>query len=68
MTIFLPHAAVEYWQRDHGRGLTQTEQYAAVKMALFEAFDERANLGPADAEVEIAAADMERLLSTLEIE
>lgn len=68
LTVFLPRAAVERWQQDHARELTQTEQYAAVKMALFEAFDERADLGPAESEVEIAPADMERLLSTLEID
>ena len=68
LTVFLPRAAVERWQQDHARDLTQTEQYAAVKMALFEAFDERTGLGPAESEVEVAPADMERLLSTLEID
>ncbi|MBI3697847.1 MAG: hypothetical protein HY238_23825 [Acidobacteria bacterium] len=68
LTVFLPGAAVEAWQQAHGRALSSTEQYAAVKMALFETFDERAGLSPANAEVEIAAADMERLLATLEIE
>src|ERR1041384_8044352 len=34
LTVFLPGAAVESWQRAHGRSLTATEQYAAVKMAL----------------------------------
>lgn len=68
LTVFLPRAAVELWQQDHGRDLTQTEQYAAVKMALFEAFDERADLGPAEGEIEIAPANMERLLGTLEID
>jgi hypothetical protein len=59
---------VQLWQRDHGRTLTATEQYAAVKMALFETFDERASLDPADAEVELAAADVERHLATLDID
>ena len=68
LTVFLPGAAVDAWQSGHGRALSSTEQYAAVKMALFEVFDERADLGPANAEVEIAPADIERLLATLEIE
>jgi hypothetical protein len=68
LTVFLPGAAVESWQQDHNRKLIVPEQYAAVKMALFEAFDERADLGPANAEVEIAARDMERLLGILEID
>ncbi|HYM10012.1 MAG TPA: hypothetical protein VEU62_04735 [Bryobacterales bacterium] len=68
LTVFLPRAAVEAWQQGHGRQLIATEQYAAVKMALFEVFDERADLGPANAEVEIAPADMERLLGVLDID
>src|SRR5712692_10111827 len=55
LTVFLPSASVEVWQRSHGRDLTANERYAAVKMALFETFDERADLGPANAEVEIGA-------------
>src|SRR5713226_8234722 len=61
LTVFLPRAAVKAWQRRHGRDLTANEQYAAVKMALFETFDERADLGPTNAEVEIGAEAMERL-------
>lgn len=68
MTVFLPGATVTSWQQAHGRDLTPTEQYAAVKMALFAAFDERPDLGPADAEVEISAAAIETHLATLEIE
>lgn len=68
LTVFLPAATVHAWQQGHGRDLTGTEQYAAVKMALFQAFDEKADLGPANAEVEIDAPSMETHLSTLEIE
>lgn len=68
LTVFLPGRAVDSWRQAHGRDLTATEQYAAVKMALFETFDERAELGPANAEVEIGAAGIENLLATLEID
>ncbi|MBI3664944.1 MAG: hypothetical protein HY236_01765 [Acidobacteria bacterium] len=68
LTVFLPAATVESWQQLHGRKLSPTEQYAAVKMSLFETFDERADLGPANAEVEIDEEAIERLLATLEIE
>ena len=67
LTVLLPAASIEAWQRDHGRALTPTEQYAAVKMALFQAFDERAELGPA-AEVEIAPGAIRALLESLEID
>ena len=68
LTVFLPAIAVDAWQRAHGRALTPTEQYAAVKMALFGVFDERADLGPANAEVEIDATNIHALLETLHIE
>ena len=67
LTVFLAGAAMEAWQQGHGRGLSLTEQYAAVKMALFQTFDEQAELGPANAEVEIDAAAIETLLTTLDI-
>ena len=68
LTVFLPVASVESWQRQHRRALTPTEQYAAVKMSLFETFDERADLGPANAEIEIDDQAMERLLAALDID
>ena len=68
LTVFLPTAAVEAWQQGHGRSLTSTEQYAAVKMALFQVFDERADLGPENAEAEISPDSIDGLLDTLEID
>ena len=66
--VFLPAAVVESWQKGHGRELTTTEQYAAVKMALFEAFDERADLGASSGAIEVGAVALERHLATLEID
>ena len=63
--VFLPRSAVQSWEESHGRALTATEQYAAVKMALFQAFDDRPELG---AELEISAAAIDSLLATLQIE
>ncbi len=68
LTVFLSDAVVESWQQAHGRALTPTEQYAAVKMSLFEAFDERSDLGPVNATVEIDVAKMESYMATLEID
>lgn len=68
LTVFLPAASVESWQHGHGRPLSPTEQYAAVKMALFETFDEQAGLGPANADVEIDADAIARLLAILGVE
>jgi hypothetical protein len=40
VSIFLPHRVVAGWAEAHGRPLGDPEQYAAVKMRLFRAFDE----------------------------
>jgi hypothetical protein len=34
--------ALEAWARENGRPLTSSEEYAVVKMRLFQAFDEGA--------------------------
>jgi hypothetical protein len=40
VSIFLSHEIVAGWAESHGRSLSDAEQYAAVKMRLFRAFDE----------------------------
>jgi hypothetical protein len=40
VSVFLPDAALRGWATGHGRVLTEAEQYGAVKMRLFRAFDE----------------------------
>ncbi len=38
--ILFPRAAALAWTESHGRSLSDSEQYAAVKLRLFRAFDE----------------------------
>ncbi len=38
--IVLPQQVAAAWAEAHGRSLSDSEQYAAVKMRLFRAFDE----------------------------
>jgi hypothetical protein len=40
VSVFLPDRAVQAWVARHGRVLNDAEQYAAVKMRLFQGFDE----------------------------
>src|ERR1035437_7414900 len=40
VSIFVPHQVAAAWAESHGRPLADSEQYAAVKMRLFRAFDE----------------------------
>jgi len=67
LVIFLPAAAVDAWQQSYGRSLTPSEQYAAVKMALFEVFDQREDLQPPGAAAEIDSAALQRLLAVLDV-
>ena len=40
VSVFLPQGPLTAWSLRHGRALNDAEQYAAVKMQLFRAFDE----------------------------
>jgi hypothetical protein len=44
VSVFLPQEAARGWSSRHGRGLNDAEQYGAVKMRLFQAFDEIENM------------------------
>jgi hypothetical protein len=66
--VFLADDAVDAWERTHLRPLTGSERYAVVKMALFQAFDERPGPSQMQAEVRIRAADLEAILETLGID
>jgi hypothetical protein len=39
VSVFLQETAVANWTAEHGRQLTDPEQYAAAKLRLFRAFD-----------------------------
>jgi hypothetical protein len=40
VSVFLDDNALRQWAELHGRALNDAEQYGAVKMRLFQAFDE----------------------------
>jgi hypothetical protein len=40
VSIFLPQPALDHWAVNRGRGLTEPEQYAGVKLRLLQAFDD----------------------------
>jgi hypothetical protein len=65
VSVFLPDEAARGWAARHGRALTEAEQYAAVKMRLFQAFDEIENMMTEGRRLVVNAADLEQLLSTL---
>ena len=65
VSVFLSDNAQRLWAQGHGRPLNAAEQYGAVKMRLFRAFDEIENM-MADGRSLIVDPDaLEQLLSTL---
>jgi hypothetical protein len=68
VSIFLPHQVVAAWAESHGRPLADSEQYAAVKMRLFRAFDELEEMQAQGRQLEIDSQSLEESLATLGVE
>ena len=68
VTVFLSRRAIEVWQQTHRSELSPTEQYAVVKMSLFQTFDERTDFGGTAVDVLVSAADIETHTATLELD
>ncbi|MBZ5575912.1 MAG: hypothetical protein LAP40_05065 [Acidobacteriia bacterium] len=66
--VLLADDAVHAWEQAHTRALTATERYAIAKMALFQAFDERATPALLKQDVCVRLADVDAILETLGIE
>ena len=56
------------WEEQHGRNLVSTERYAAAKIALFQAFDERDNPTLMKQDIRVRTADIEAILEGLGID
>jgi hypothetical protein len=65
VSVLVGDGAVREWERTHGRQLSSTERYAVSKMALFQAFDERANPELMKNEVRVRNADVEAIIESL---
>jgi hypothetical protein len=68
VSIFLPDAARDEWGQTHGRPLIDAEQYAAVKLRLFRAFDELEDVKKDGRRLSIDGALLEETLSSLGVE
>jgi hypothetical protein len=68
VSVLVLDEAVRSWEQQHGRALVSTERYAAAKMALFQAFDERAHPGLMKQHIRVRAADIEAILAGLGID
>jgi hypothetical protein len=68
VSVFVSDDAVVAWERKYGRELVASERYAAAKMALFQAFDERAHPGLMKQDIRVRAADIDAILTNLGID
>jgi hypothetical protein len=68
VTVVLPDEVVHGWGKNHGRGLVDAEQYAAVKMRLFRAFDELPDMWKEGRNLAVDGAFLEASLAGLGIE
>lgn len=70
LRIFVRADAVRRWGQQVGRPLSGTEEYAAAKMRLFQAFDEVEALAqspPQLPELEVDSSNLDDLLRRLDI-
>lgn len=65
VSVFLPAEAAAAWTAQHGRQLTDAEQYAAAKLRLFQGFDEIENMMAEGRSLPLDTARLEELLSSL---
>jgi hypothetical protein len=68
VSIFLPRRVVASWGESHGRPLTDSEQYAAVKMHLFRAFDELEDMQTQGRRLNVDLQSLEESLAALGVE
>lgn len=65
LSVLVSDEAVRAWETSHVRQLSSTERYAVAKVALFQAFDERAEPSLMRDEVRVRNADIEGIVETL---
>jgi hypothetical protein len=68
VSIFLPDSTRAAWSQSHGRPLSDAEQYGAVKLRLFRAFDELEDVKSHGRRLTIDAALLEESLSSLGVD
>jgi hypothetical protein len=68
VSVFLSHQVVAAWAESHGRSLGDSEQYAAVKMRLFRAFDEVEDMQAQGRQLQIDSQSLEESLAALGVE
>ena len=68
VSVILPDSAVQDWNVSHGRNLTDAEQYGAVKMRLFQGFDEIEDMMEQGRRLVVNREDLGQALVTLGVQ
>jgi len=68
VSVFLPDSTRAAWAKTHGRPLNEAEQYAAVKLRLFRAFDELEDVKTHGRRLSIDTPLLEEALTSLGVE
>jgi hypothetical protein len=68
VSILLPEETLKQWASTHGRGLTEAEQYGAVKMRLFQAFDQVEDMMAQGRSLLITQDVLQNVLTTLNVQ
>ena len=68
VTVILPDQVSKDWAARHGRSLTEAEQYGAVKMRLYRAFDEIEDLKSSGRRLSVDGPTLEEVLSELGVD
>ena len=67
LRVFVRHDAVRQWSKKSGRQMSGTEEYAAAKMRLFQAFDEVEDLSAARPHLIVDDSNLDALLAQLDL-
>jgi hypothetical protein len=65
VSVLVTEGALRDWELAHASTLSSTERYAISKLALFQAFDERAAPDLMKQNVRVRAADVAAIIETL---
>ena len=68
VSVFLPDESLRAWSAQYGRELTDAEQYGAVKMRLFQAFDEIEDMMAKGRRLVVSTDGLETALGTLGVQ
>ena len=68
VAVFVSNESIACWEAERARALISAERYAIAKMALLQAFDERAKPSDMHAEIRVRPADIRSILETLGVD